>query len=399
MAIHMLDLRSAPSWDLVTLVPRARIAIAPRSYAGVLVALGDVVIALSPTRMGTVPASDVVTPQDVDTRTGQIAGAAARGGLNVFYVGTNGLQAGDVLVAPQPRVPALLIGEQHTGYSFSSRWVALRASEQMPMSPLVLWALLSCRTGIEARSSMSAGAMVPRVGRAELTSLLLPLPPLSESSAAVESTLRQIWLGTLDTARAEAARSWHGMADLLGNARWQDILRTHNTLGLAGGPSLRALGALVRAGSVSRGRLLTEQIADARPVMTTQALRRDSDADAWAVPRMGEVSGGGGDVVITSAGTRFRARLLPEPALVGTGLILVQQLQSPDAHRLAEYVNSARGHYALQQLVSGDYVPHLTTKALVELVLPPGSSPMEPDTGRESLAVALENALWPLIAS
>jgi hypothetical protein len=394
MAVRVLDLRLARSWDLRELLPRTPSAIALPDYSGSLVTLGDVVMTLSPTRVSDTPATDVVTPQDVDSRTGRVAGTAARGGLNTFEVTPDGLQPGDVLVAQQPRIPALLLGDEHAGYSFSSRWLALRTTESTPVQPLVLWALLSCRTGAEARMRVATGTVTPRVNRGDLMNLLLPVPP---ADASVE-VLRVIWRRTLDASPLAPARSWHGAADLRFNSRWNDMIRTHNAVTIAEGPSLQALGARIRSGSVRSKQMLPVRLAEAMPVLTVQAVRGDSELDAWAVPRVGEVIGERGDAVITTTGTRFRARLLAERSLVGKNLVLVQQLPSSDARRLVDYINSSMGQYALRQIVTGDYIPHLTLAALAHVVLPRASDAVARETEQESLADALEHALWPLFA-
>jgi hypothetical protein len=222
--------------------------------------------------------------------------------------------------------------------------------------------------------------------------LLLPVQP---PGLSIE-TLHVIWMRTLPMLSHQAQHSWYGVTDLRSTARWSDLIRTHTPSDVREEASLANLGASLRSGSVARKRLLPAQLADSIPVITAQAVRTGEELTSWAIPRAGEVVGRRGDVVMTSTGTRLQAKILSDTALVAEGLILARHLQPGDAQRLAAYVNHGAGQEALRQLVTGDFIPHLTIRALGDLRVPREITSREEEAGPELLADVLEHALWTL---
>jgi hypothetical protein len=383
IATARIDLRGRPTWDTAMLTVEAFHwpTDAPN------VALKDLVAPLTTAGSIVEAGVQVVTPTGLDEASGGIRRRSQRYQGSVFQV-TRDLQINDLLVAPSPEAPVLLVTEHLQGALVSSRFTALRTTGAV--TPLWIWAVLNSMSGRDLRQRLSLGGFDTGT-KTRILDLGVPVPPLARQREA-EPTLRSIEY-TTHIEEEEAPSTWWRIADLRRN-EWQLQLATANPERLDDGPPLETY-----ADKIQQGRVLHVQVTNlpntGMPIIDGAALA-GRPISRW-LKGSGESSviAESGDVLVAAIGTRARATVVTGLAAVDRSAILIRLKNRRHAEAVAHYLNGSAGYAFRQMFLRGSTIPHLSVANLARIPIPADvladSDTIEPTI---PLALRLENALW-----
>jgi hypothetical protein len=413
----VIDLREATDWSprLLTRVARADVPLLSTERAVVWERLADVAALLA------IPTTSreglAFRPSDIDRRDGAIRSYAGAYKGRVYLVDGTSLRVGDVLVPDDPSRPAVLIDGRHEGLAFTATFAALRPSGVM--DGLVLWALLSSRAGMDARTdvSMSNAVLgVRKTSRQALLGLIVPMRP-PEWWRARRSELQALHAaaGVVPT---PPARSGWAVVDLAHMSSWRPMDALQPPTPTVTGSPLGELCDFLRRGSVTR-RVTAEMPAPGwLPVATVTAINRGASPRRWVAPASaGTAVGQSGDVVVGLIGHWSTAAVLIADCGIDHDVALLRLTNVALRDRVIHYLNSAKGQAARRELIPTGTIPHLSLAALKEIRIPPFSQhdeldqpsravlPVWPpstspfgrtgDTDGAGIAEALQRLLWP----
>jgi hypothetical protein len=326
----VLNLRERPTWDAAGLLaPKAEELWGQQP----LVPLG----ALAQVRAPRSEAEDdepVVTPDGVDPATGDVRTRRGRGAHRLVLrvgVADSAVQLGDVLVPQLGEAPCVLIGEQHSALSFVN-FVALHPEQRT--TSLWLWAALTSARGRALRRALTVGTTA-RVPLTALLSMSVPVPPpVDDPLYARISALH----ARTAVAVSSEGRSWWRVATLPADGEWHRHLVTRTPEVFDHGTPLGELA------TIFAGRNPTGAFEQSRPGALPVLNGRSVDGQhvhRWADPDTGVVAEPG-DVAVVEVGVRGRAAVVTQPAIAGTGVLLLKPHDRSHGEALATYLRSAR---------------------------------------------------------
>jgi hypothetical protein len=306
----------------------------------------------------------------------------------VYRVGRD-LQEGDLLVPLVGTGPCVLITRAHVGLVFSRNFAALRPTNST--YSMLLWAVLSSTSGLEARHQSESGSAVQRIPAAALTDLLVPeRGTLSTSVAAL-----------LPEPVIDAAAT----APLM--SRWKAIrLQNQSSWASARLLDLReeTEGVLVaELGSVWAGRIDVRTYKEAPfpggvPALRPEEVGRLSTPRWWTSAEKRDIAK---PESILIGALSFRIATLPTPVAIPKNILVLEvhasrSLSAMEVRdRLASYFASSVGHHRLLSRAKGTTMSRLSKKDLLELTVPPPEElPTVKPAATELLATRLEKALW-----
>ena len=384
MTPQLVDLRNVETWDL----PRLLAANVSLLWNDLEVRrLGEVAEIFGPTDLA-VEDEPLIRPGDVSLQTGAVASgrraSASRPVLRVQAAG-RGARAGDVLVPLTGDRPCVFISAEHSGLAFAN-FAAVRVMPGVPVA--WLWAVLSSQRGLQLRRGHSAGT-VPRLTLTGLAAMPVPVPP--PVNADVYRRLEQFQAAATEVGEP-IARSWWRVTELPITGDWRLELTTPNPRLLGDGTPLGAYADVVT------GRNPRDTYPVHRP--GTLPVLNGKSVDGTRVTRFADPSAGieaqPGDVAVVEVGVRGRVAVVREPAIAGSGVLLVRPRAPEYADPLARYLGSETGQALRSVLITG-MIPRLTRAALEELPVPAEvfAAPARFQTAdRRPLAEKLEQVLW-----
>ncbi len=385
----VLDLRERlSSWDISALLaPRPEELWGQRQ----LVPVADLAQLLAP-RSEAEDDEPVVTPGAVDVQTGDVSTRRGRAAHRlVLRVGavTGAAQVGDVLVPQLGNAPCVLVGQQHRGLSFVN-FVALRP--EMRTTGLWLWAALTSSSGCALRRTVTVGTS----GRLPLTVLLntpIPEPPPLDDPRYVR--IAALHDRTRVSAKSEGHSWWH-VATLPLDGQWHLYLATPAPEVFDEGTPL---GQLV---TVLGGRTPQTTFERPRPGAVPVLNGRSVDGQhvtRWADPGAG-TNAEPGDIAVVEIGIRGRAAVVTQPAIAGTGVLLLKPHDRSLGEALAAYLRSEPAQTLRATLTTGGVIPRLSRSTLAQLPVPDealtasGTETSSPAEASTSLSEQLEQLLW-----
>lgn len=378
------------TWDphaYETLLPSAF----PASYAGPVVSVADVCTVLRPLSSANRGAL-VVAPGGTSRRSGRIERLTASKGQPVFRLEARGLELGDVLVPAAGVAPCVLIDERHSSTAFSHGYVALRPNR---FPPVLLWALLSSRSGERARSAATEGQPPFRMDARSIGRIRLPALP-HDRQARLVTRIRALLPEPPVLLTAESARTsrWV-LVDVVGRRDWNPA-RVIIESDVEGGVRIDEIASVLAPRGVSRGHQLSRPAEGAVPVLTAACVTKGRGPSTWAPPGIQMEVAFPGDVVLTRIGPRHRVATPDAGIAFGTELLVIRCHDPAVAPALASYLASEGGASRVGALDSGTTIPRLTLDGVRSFPIPwplPAVAAFEP-ADRRVLAERLEERLW-----
>ena len=379
-----VDLRGQPTWDTAILTAEAFRW--PTDAPSV--ARADLVTPVTTASSIVEAGAQVVTPASLDQASGGIRRRSQRYQGPVFQV-TRDLQIDDLLVAPSPEVPVLLVTEHLQGALVSSGFAALRASGIA--TPLWIWAVLNSKSGRELRRRLSLGGFDTGSTKARIRDLDIPVPTLARQREA-QPELRSIE-STTHIEEEEAPSTWWRTTDLRGK-EWHLQLASSKPERLDDGPQLKTYVAMIDQGRVLRGEVTN--VPNAGAPITDGAALAGRPVRRWVRSTdESSVVAESGDVLVAAIGSRAHATVASETAVIDRSVIRIRLKDPRYAEAVAHYLNGSAGYAFRQIFVRGSTVPHLSVADLSRMPVP---TEVLADAGNIEptipLALRLEHALW-----
>lgn len=377
---------AADSWmpraHLPTLIPKA----APSTYRGPFVPLHELVDFVTPvSRLRT--GEPLVTPAGVSPLTGAVQ-PSDRAALGAVFRLDSDLQTGDVLVPLVGKGPCVLVDRKLTDLAFSQTFLGLRVKG---FDPILLWALLSSTSGLEARHRLNAGAVVPRLSAALLADLLVPAN--WDTRRNLDNLLPE---PAVDALAASPLMSHWRLIPMESYGNWTPGRLLDPLEGSAAVP----IGAL---GQVWAGRLDARKYRDVPFSGGTPALR-PSDVGRLTTPRWwsnAEARDVAKPESVLLGALSLRAAGSSHPLAVAADILVMDPLPRPPLtaievrDRLVAYLSSAAGHKRLRDHLGGQVIPRMTKTSFAEFRVPlPETLPNTQPSSEELLEARLERALW-----
>lgn len=378
-----VDLRDRATWNMATLTaetfqwPTTAPRVALRQLISQIVAPKSVVQA----------GVQVVTPDSIDEETGGIRRRSWKYQGSVFQVKRD-LEVGDLLVAPRPETPALLVTENLRGALVSSRFTALRTSGAA--TPLWIWAVLNSTSGHDLRHRSSLGSFHPGVPHAQILDIEIPVPPLT-IQREIGISLRSIESTTHINDEEEAPPTWWRIADLRGS-EWRLQLANPTPDLLNDGPPLSTYAEKIELGRVLRGEVT--DVPDAGlPVIDGAALSGKPIRRWLRGFTHPTVIAEAGDVLVAAIGVRARATVVTGDAAVDRSAIRIRLKEPRHAEAVARYLNGTAGYAYRQMSTSLATIPRVSVADLSRMPLP-SEALRGTASPTISLAERLEQTLW-----
>jgi hypothetical protein len=293
-----------------------------------------------------------------------------------------------VLVPQLGDAPCVLVGEQHRALSFVN-FVALRPEQ--PTTGLWLWATLTSSRGRALRRASTIGT----TGRLPLTELLsTPIPeppPLYDPRYARIAALH----GRTGIATTSEGHSWWRITTLPADGQWHRHLATATPEVFDHGTPLGQLATILI------GRNPQTTFEHTRPGTLPVLNGRSVDGQhvtRWADPGAG-VTAEPGDVAVVEVGIRGRAAAVTQPAIAGTGVLLLKPHDRSRSDALAAYLRSEPAQTLRATLITG-FIPRLNRSTLAQMPVPdealnaPADARPQPSDAPTSLSEQLEQLLW-----
>ena len=356
--------------------------------------------------------SIAIRPSDIDPVSG-LARTHLSGYSGRAYVDESPLLPGDILVPDDPTRPAVLVDERLSGIGFTANFEAIRPGVRLP--GLEMWALLSCRAGLNARARLARTQTVgpQKVPRSAILDLFLPLFD-DNLWQPIRASLHQLQLlgGVALTPRA--ASKW-GRFDLSKISSWApaEVLQPRPQ---RRGRPLGDLCKEVRRGSIRVQDTVDVPVEGWLPVATTGDLNQGRGPRRWTTPmKVGSRLGHPGDVLVGLLGEKGTAAILRADVGVDHNVALLRFADSRIRDNVVGYLNSPDGQSQLRRVATGDTIPHRSIQTLRTMLIPlsvnqepraDNSPPTWPPTetvtdrlsspeARRDLALQLQELLWP----
>lgn len=382
-----VDLTDHDVWDFHRLLPRPPVTLAPEGYRGEVVPLRDLVEIVPPSgaaRSG----EPIVTPGSIDRRSGILVRTSESQGGRSYRVGKSGLQFGDVLLPPVSDLPAIVISPSNAQLQYSSWFVALRPRA---VNPAVLWALLSCDTGMRARGSLSTASVVRRLDVHSVGELLVPFDSLPPDDNVLLLATRVAATELRETGKA----SWWRRTRLPQGERWDFFIATRDTGFLSEGVRLDQL-AEVRLGRANPRSFSAAEALGLVPAVKPADVRDGLRSLHFAARSERDVLAQAGEVLLTLTGRRFLAAVVEQEVVVARDVAILHFSSFEVGRAVAQWINTA-GQGVVRAFATGAYVPHLAIADLRRIPIPqPATRPVNGSAAAESEPVhtLLEEILW-----
>lgn len=392
------DLRKRQSWEPTDILPVPVFVIGQPGEESVrLIELVEVL-----GRPLTSSSGPVVTSESIDPYTGQVTHVRNLRTQRGFRVGADdegldedSLLAGDVLVPPDPDRPAFLVPKNGAGSI--TFWGGFTALRPRLIESVTLWALLSSRSGTQARrraGSWKSGAarQLPALpvqllavdrsavsaGRhSEHLAALLPTPPISlDAESPSISTFQELSLSEFPS--------------------WEHAIRSLTTSEPEKALPLEALGELstgtqraAKKTADGNSRLsILYRISDLQGDTPPKHRTEPSDATPDVQP---------GDVLIARTGPRRYVRVAPVEGFADRHIFVFKPRSPHIGEAVARYLRSPAGQERLEARSFGSTIGQLHKQDLAEMGVPVEIL-SDPDGGTPEpqlpLADRLEERLW-----
>ena len=351
--------------------------------------LRDVAVQIKPDTFAA-SGTTTITPGDIDVHFGGLSRRSRTYSGPAYQVrdtGT-GLSPGDLLIAPQARIPVLRVWPRHVGSQVSAAFVAIRPE---PGYSLWLWAVLSSQAGTAFRAHLAATSNARTSFRANLFDFELPVPPL-EHAEGINPNLKHIEDGTIRD-EEEPAASWWRTTEL-DSGDWQLKVATPDPSIFGDGVPLGDLCRDIAVGSGPRdisAPIVDDQ--DALPLATVSSLSGRKEAPS--VESLQAVIAEPGDVLVAAVGTRAYATPVKSRTAVGKGVMVLRLIDPAHANGISRFLNSVSGRSVRRMLTTSVAIPSISRKGMSSIPVPSDAlaESVSPAPAR-LLAPELERVLW-----
>lgn len=351
-------------------------------------ALRNLVLTLTPETFAA-PGTATITPPDIDPTFGGLRRRHRNYAGPAFQVraGGDGLAPGDLLIPNQPSVPVLRMRPEHIGSLVAGTFLAVRPDTGLSEW---LWGVLSSRSGISARASLSSGSVMRTLRRTDVLDMDVPVPPLEYISRRL-ADLNTIEDSTVRV-EEEPASSWW-TTTCLDSGDWHLKTSTPDPAPFDDAVLLQDLCSEIQAGRRARDHPDGAGGTEPVPLATVSTLSGRKTPEQ--VPTNGAVLAMPGDILVARVGTRPYATPIDTPTAAGDGLWVLRIDANVDANAISRFLNSAAGVSMRRMLTTRTTVPSINRTALGKMPIPRAAlrdtTPIAPP---HPLATELEQVLW-----